>query len=308
MSRRGNASDKAPPRARSSVELEIRSGIRQVVSLRMLAVDLDGTLLDRTGVPHEEDLRALRALQAAGAVVTIATGRLYSGTRDTAQALGLSGPVCCADGSHIVDASTDATLEHHGIDRSRSAVLKAALRDFDLPTFVFRENAILHDGRGDAFLPYVQTWSKEIERTSEVWNHPLFAEGGQTAVVGLGDREQIEQVVARLRLEAQPNLQIATFGIERLGKLWGMIVRVDSISKGTGIAWLSQHHRIPLSQTAVVGDWVNDIPMFAIAGRSFAMGQSPAHVRAHATDTLEETSERGGGIARVVRDVFKVTF
>jgi Cof subfamily protein (haloacid dehalogenase superfamily) len=289
-------------------EPEDKSGVRRAKAMKLLAVDLDGTLLDRTGVPHAEDVRAMRALQAAGGIITIATGRLYSGTKDSAEALGISGPLCCADGSHLVDAETGDTHEHHGIDAARSRILREALREFDVPTFVFRENSIVHDSRGDAFLPYVQTWSRDIERTDRVWDHPMFASGGQTAVVGLGTREQIEQIQVRLCRDAKPNLQVAAFGIERLGNLWGMIVRVDAVSKGTGIAWLARHHGIALSEIAVVGDWLNDLPMFAIAGRSYAMGQAPAQVRAHATDLLEETSEHGGGIARVVRDLFKVKF
>jgi Cof subfamily protein (haloacid dehalogenase superfamily) len=284
------------------------SGIRPAKAMRLLAVDLDGTLLDRNGIPHAEDVRAMRALQAAGGIITIATGRLYSGTQDAAQTLGIDGPLCCADGSHLVDSVTGNTHEHHGIDAARSRVLRETLREFDVPTFVFCENSIVHDSRGDAFLPYVQTWSRDVERTNRVWDHPVFAEGGQTAVVGLGTREQIESVHDRLRQEAKPNLQVATFGIERLGDLWGMIVRVDSVSKGTGIAWLARHHGVALSEIAVVGDWLNDVPMFALAGRSYAMGQAPAQVRAHATDLLEETSAHGGGIARVVRDLFKVKF
>ena len=57
-----------------------------------------------------------------------------------------------------------------------------------------------------------------------------------------------------------------------------------------------------------VGDWINDVPMFMAAGRSFVMGQAPEEVKNVATDVLEETVETGGGIARVVRDVFGISF
>ena len=60
------------------------------MTTRLLALDLDGTLLEAaTGRPHERDARAVRAAIAAGVRVTLVTGRLYSGTRGTAEALGL---------------------------------------------------------------------------------------------------------------------------------------------------------------------------------------------------------------------------
>ena len=57
--------------------------------------------------------------------------------------------------------------------------------------------------------------------------------------------------------------------------------------------WLAQ-------LTSNAGDWFNDVPMFAWAGRSFAMGQSPHGVRSCATDVLEATSATGGGVAEAI--------
>jgi Cof subfamily protein (haloacid dehalogenase superfamily) len=311
MSRRGILSPKASQEV-EPVQTDSKSGVRRAQAMKLLAVDLDGTLLDKNGRPHEEDVRAMRALHRAGGLISIATGRLYAGTREAAEALEIDGPLCCADGSHIVCAKTGTTYEHHGIDAARSNVLRQALEQVDLPTFVFRENIIVHDARGDAFLPYVETWSRDVERTHKIWNHPVFVGGGQTAVVALGSEAQILAVADVLRAQKKP-LQVACFGIgygieNKKERTWGMMVRVDSVSKGTGLAWLARHHGISLAQTAVVGDWLNDLPMFEVAGRSFAMGQAPEQLKSAATDRLTETSAEGGGIARVVRELFGVKF
>jgi hypothetical protein len=50
-----------------------------------------------------------------------------------------------------------------------------------------------------------------------------------------------------------------------------------------------------------VGDWLNDLPMFQVAGRSFAMGQAPDAVKSAATDVLDATATTGGGIAEAAR-------
>ena len=56
------------------------------------------------------------------------------------------------------------------------------------------------------------------------------------------------------------------------------------------------------AEAVVVGDWVNDIPMFEVAGRSFAMGGAPdVRARRKATDVLERTAGTGGGIAEAIR-------
>ena len=64
---------------------------------------------------------------------------------------------------------------------------------------------------------------------------------------------------------------------------------------------------VALADTVCVGDWVNDVPMFEVAGRSFAMGQAPDEVKSKATDVLSETTEQGGGVARAVAEAFGIT-
>jgi len=271
----------------------------------LLAVDLDGTLLDARGNPHAKDVRALRLAAKAGVHVSILTGRLYSGTRATAEALDLTGPVGCVDGSHVVDASTHTTLFHHGIAGADALALRDSLAKSGPATFLFAKDAVVHDAAGDPFLGYVSTWSTDLRRAVHVVEHELWeAHDGVTAVVAVGTAVQIGQAVDAIR-EALPEIaQVAMFPIKRTPGSWGMVVRAAGGTKGTALKWLAQHHGVPIENTVCVGDWLNDLAMFNVAGRSFAMGQAPDEVKRAATDVLEETHDGGGGIARAVERVF----
>jgi HAD superfamily hydrolase (TIGR01484 family) len=251
-------------------------------------------------------MRVSTALDATSVVVTIATGRLFAGTRAAAEAIGLQGPVVCADGSHIVSAS-GRTLEHYGIAKSKTAIIGAALRTHGLSAFAFKKNRIIYDRYGAAFLPYVELWSNEIEHAEAVWDHEAFREGNVTALVTLGTETEVRDFVAFLSEGPTASLQSAAFAIKKLGGLWGCIVRAGEVNKGTGLTWLAEHHGIPLSETVCVGDWLNDVPMLRVAGRSFSMGQAPDEVKGAATHALTETAELGGGIARIVREVFGIS-
>lgn len=279
---------------------------------KVLAVDLDGTLLDASGTPHEADRRALKALAESGkAHVTIATGRLFSGTRAAAAAAGILGPVACADGSHIVHAANGSTLVHRGIIGAPATSLSESLARHELTTFLFAEDAIVFDSAGDFFVPYVKLWSDDIRRTTRVHEHDLWRSAqGITAVVAIGSEAQ----VARAREDATRAhadlLQIATFPLKRAPvhstRTWGFIARASGGTKASALEWLCAHHNVSVEEAVCVGDWLNDISMLKAAGRSFAMGQAPEEVKLAATDVLSETSLTGGGIARVVREVFGV--
>jgi hydroxymethylpyrimidine pyrophosphatase-like HAD family hydrolase len=275
----------------------------------LLALDLDGTLLDTRGRPHEHDVRAVRAALTAGVSVTIVTGRLYSGTRAAAAALGLSGPVGCADGSHVVQSGNHATLVHSGVSGDEVLHLRAALSRAGLATFIFAKDAIGHDHRGAEFVPYVRTWSTDIRPAGDVYQHALWdAEEGVTAVVALGSREGVLQAAGDLARDLTRPVHLVQFPLRREPHVgvWAIMARAAGHTKGTAVRWIAERQAIALKDVVCVGDWVNDLPMFEVAGRSFAMGQAPDEVKARATDVLTETSEAGGGVAAAVAKAFGI--
>jgi len=278
-----------------------------ISSPRLLAVDLDGTLLDAHGEPHARDVRAIRALLDAGGKVSIVTGRLYSGTRPTAAHLGLRGAVGCVDGSHMVSSATDSTLMHHSIKGGHALLLRKTLAKTGPATFLFARDAIVHDESGEPYLGYVATWSQDVRRAERVIDHDVWThEEGLTAVVAVGTVDQIAATVEDIQMYLSEAAQVAMFPIRRILGAWGMVVRAVGGNKGSALQWIAEHEGVAMGETVAVGDWNNDIPMLSIAGRSFAMGQAPDEVKKSATDVLEETSDTGGGVARVVEDVFKV--
>ena len=311
--RRGSDRPKAGAAAsQSSSEDDQRDGARAHRGdgpYKLLAIDLDGTLLDHAGEAKDEDVHAIKKLKARGIKVTILTGRLFSGTCPSAELLGIDGPVGCADGSHVVQMKGEKTLMHRGIRGRAADRLRESLDRNDLVAFLFAEDAIVHDERGAGYLPYVRTWSTDLRYAHRVTEHPLWdSKEGMTAVVALGREANIGSAVADIQRDETEAMQVAMFPFRRDNEHWGMVARAAGGTKGTALAWMAAHHGISLSETVCVGDWLNDLPMFKVAGRSFAMNQAPEELKIAATDVLEENGETGGGIARVVRDLFGVKF
>ncbi len=280
---------------------------RSDTSPRLIAVDLDGTLLDVSGVPHVADVAALRKCHDEGIIVTIATGRLYSGTRAAAQAIGVRGLVACADGSHIVHAPTHATRTHRGVAGEDALALKSMLDEEELASFLFVHDTIVYDDAGELFAPYVRTWSEDMRQTRCVYEHEYWAaETGVTAVVSLGEEENIRRTAEWVRARGT-SMQVAVFPLRRISStMWAMIVRAHGSTKGLAVTQIAEHHGLSIEECVTVGDWMNDVSMLSVSGRSFAMGQAPDEVKEAATDVLEETHHTGSGIARAVELAFGI--
>lgn len=274
-----------------------------MTTYKLLAIDVDGTLVRRDGSIHEDDLLAIQRLQAAGVPVSIATGRLYSGTREVARRVGVVGPIACVDGSHIVHTEGDAHLYSRTISGAEAALLRSITERHAAATFLFAQDSIVHDATGAPHVHYVRGWSNAISEVERVSSHPYWEhEHGVLALVAIGTERQVMAAVEEVRSELGQAAFVVSFPL--FHDVQAMMVRAAGPTKGTAIAWLAEHYQCTPSDVVVVGDWLNDLPMFEVAGRSFAMGQAPEDVKQAATDRLEADGLRGGGIAEAIRRAF----
>jgi Cof subfamily protein (haloacid dehalogenase superfamily) len=283
----------------------LREGAEREASLKhaykLLAVDLDGTLLRHDGSVHEADARAIQRLSAAGIPVSIVTGRLFSGSREAAQRARIAGPIACVDGSHIVDTRTGAEHLHQTIGGDAAGALCDIVGEHSVASFLFAQDAIVHDDSGAPFSPYVRTWSTNIFGVERVTRHPFWTHArGVLGVVSVGPEAAIGAMVARIRAELHEKAAVVSFPVARHAGLSALVVRAAGVTKGTAIEFLARHHGCSVHEVVVVGDWLNDVPMFRVAGRSFVMGQAPAEVKRAATDELTCDTATGGGVAEAI--------
>ena len=263
--------------------------------LKLIAVDLDGTLLDVRGVPHAVDVEALKRAQSQGVHVTIITGRMFSGSRHVAAALGLTGAIACVDGAQIVESGTERSLHHRSIEAGHAELLRASAQRHGAHTYLLSGDRIVHRPADHRYLQYMETWTKDQSSTDELFSHEAW--GALTALVTIGEAAQIDAIARSIPEDAAAKLVFPAPGHSDHVALF---LRAAKTDKGTALQWLANHFGCELHQTVAVGDWLNDLPMLRVAGRAFAMGQAPAEVRAVASDLLSQTNVTGGGIARAV--------
>jgi hypothetical protein len=286
---------------------------------RLLALDLDGTLLRADQRVDDRDIAAISELQAAGVTVTIATGRLSSGAAAAARACAIEGAIACVEGSHVVELASGRTLVHHGMTADVAALVRTAFTDHGLTSFVFDADGIHHEPAGAPYAAYIRTWSpnlRVVEDAAQWRTEPLGA-------VAVGDELAVAAAHAML-CEHAAQLFSVSFAIGELStyielgpdgqpvggratppagmsRKHALLVRAAGTNKGTALAELCRHAGCSLAEAVAVGDWINDVPMFEVAGRSFAMASAPDAVRAKATDVLAAIAGSGGGIAEAIR-------
>lgn len=264
---------------------------------RLLALDLDGTLLRADHTVDPRDVAAIAELQAAGVTVTILTGRLHSGSVDAARACAIAGPIGCVEGSHIVDVDGATTHAHHALAADDVAAIRGAIDG--LAGFVFHAGGIHHGEVDDDHAAYVSVWSRAMRRVDAdaLWTAaPLGA-------VAVGRTEAVTAAHAALAPHAG-RIFAVQFAVRDRPGTSAVLIRAAGPHKGTALAELCRLAGCTTDDAVVVGDWINDVPMFRAAGRSFVMAGAPDEVRAAASDVLVTPAGAGGGIAEAIRRAF----
>jgi hydroxymethylpyrimidine pyrophosphatase-like HAD family hydrolase len=262
--------------------------------IRLLALDVDGTLLRSDGTVAEADREAIAGALARGIGITLATGRLSSSALPFARALGLEVPLVCADGAVLFCPTRAIPLVETPLSSNGLASFLAELRGQTLAPFVFSHEAVCGAAADFERFPFVSGWTDRFVTDAD----PVGGRAPITAI-GVGPAEAV--TAAHEALLADPAMpdDLAVFPI-RTTDHWVVRLSPGGCSKAVGLANLADRLGIPCEEVAAVGDWYNDIAMLSWAGRSFAMGQAPAEVKEVAQRALRATAETGGAVAEAL--------
>lgn len=269
-----------------------------MTSIRLLALDIDGTILLPDGSLSRRVKRAIGEAQARGIVVALATARRWAGTQALAQELGLTGALILYDGALICDAVSGATSLQRTLDPAQAEVAAEMMGAHELQVI-----AQYRDAQGERLLvsadpPHPQWTRSYLER---------FAQ--QATYFALDDLAALAPQMLRLCAFGQFDpLRVAfdALGDSPLGRQimpmggYGeaeLTVFAPEASKGEGVRWLAQRLNIPLAQTMAMGDGVNDISMLQAAGLGVAMGNAAPEVRLAADAVTSDNAEDGAALA-----------
>ena len=267
--------------------------------MKLFATDLDGTLLDGADGIHPSDRAAIEQARERGVIVTIATGRLTSRTHPIARALRLDAPLVCADGGVLACSLTERVLQRRSITLTLVDQLLEALGEQGLARFVFTHDAIHSCELGRAHHDYIRGWADVITAHPELHSAEAWRADAEAAVmvVGMGEPEavtRVQQALAPLAAELDTIVFDASTGARVIRMM------ASGISKGTTLMALAKQLGVKPEHVGVAGDWYNDLSMFAVAGRSYAMPHAPDPVKSAATHVLSGEACRRGAIAEAL--------
>lgn len=257
--------------------------------IRLIATDLDGTLLDESSAVTARTRTALDAARARGILVVPVTARQPIGLRAVAGGAGFDSWALCGNGAYAIHLETGETLFASEIPvdvQQRIADELTALT----PDLLF---ASVRDA-GEVFV--AQDGYAAVAATSDHKRDP--ATMGGVPLTEVLSRPGLKLVVRHPEI-APPEIFATLQALELTGfeaTLSGapfLEIMAEGVTKATGLAQLCAHLGIERDEVIAFGDALNDVEMLAWAGRGVAMGNADPAARA-AADEVTATNDEDG--------------
>lgn len=265
----------------------------RAIAYRLVALDLDDTLLDRDLVFSPRVREVVRAVMDSGVTVTLSTGRMFQSALPYARELGLSTPIICYQGALIKDPVSLETLFHQPVPLERAREVIRLVKRWGLHINVYVDDQL-----------YVEKATPEAERYVRIARVPLhpvgdlleFLKEDPTKIVIVSDEATIDRAMGELKAVFGETLYIT----ESLPMFCE--IAHPGCNKGTALAMLASQLGVLQEETVAVGDGLNDLEMIEWAGLGVAMGNAPDEVKAAAgivTGTIKED-----GAAEALEQIF----
>jgi Cof subfamily protein (haloacid dehalogenase superfamily) len=250
----------------------------------LVATDLDGTVIRSDGTISDRTRRVLAAVEEAGAVLVLVTGRPPRWMPPIVEATGHRGVAICANGALVYDLHSSTVVGHSLLSAAALAEIVDALRR-DLPGITF---AVERHDTGFAHEPNYRPRWDSTDQSRSIRPVEEMLTDGVVKLLARHDGMPPEEVLATAHrsIGALATLTHSTSD--------GLLeISASGVSKASALAELAAEHGIDAADVVAFGDMPNDLPMLAWAGRGIAVANAHTDVLAVADEVTGSNDDDG---------------
>ena len=278
--------------------------------IKLLALDLDGTLLDSRGEISETNKNAIRQAEEKGVLVTIATGRRFRDALPVGLQMELNAPLVTHNGALLKYAQTLETVAVSIVPKEIVREILRVGREFGADAMISADptgkGVLLYDRISDENIPLQKyiAWSKRLhgaeaeEAVHRVENLEDVSGEIETVHVSFsGACASMAHLEMILRDELEQSATVLTTVYPSMNFTLIDILPSDA-SKGIGVEKLALLNNLSAENVMVMGDNFNDLEMLEYAGTAVLMGNaSPELLEREEFYTTLSNDENGVALA-----------
>ncbi|MDB4868656.1 MAG: hypothetical protein JWR03_2989 [Cohnella sp.] len=260
-----------------------------VRNFKLIALDLDGTTIDRSLIVSDRNLRAVQRVIGQGVIVAVVTGKMFAAALPIAESFKGAAYLFASNGANVydlraqMDLASYPLLPEHVISivktiEKHDALYRIYTRD---AMFASKESHLVDSIRRDypnlpvviGRIPENQTYYKVYVQDDD----PKLA-----AII-----EDLRSVPLQIHPSDNHNIEITSL----------------RANKGEALRFLKHHLNLSMESVLAIGNHDNDLPMFAEAGYSIVVNNAPLYVQKKADMVTKHCEE--DGVAHAIDALFR---
>jgi Cof subfamily protein (haloacid dehalogenase superfamily) len=270
---------------------------------RLLALNIDGTLLQSNGKLHRSTKEAIEYVLQKDIYVTLVTSRSFPSAKKVAKALKIPSLLVTHRGAYIA-SSSDKSILVKRIPEDITYELVRFLEGFPCQIRIVHEQFSL--------INKTKLTHNMLGKTVYSSSDPVFY--SHQFVESLSETLAYEQTAPpkiEVYFENKEDLKDSKEALEKMFAEVDIVLlnplRMDivpaGVSKSAGLLYLAEHLGIPRNEMVVIGDELDDLPMIEAAGLGVAMGNSPNELKLAADWVTRSQNENG--VSYMVKEHFR---
>jgi len=288
----------------------------EVIKMKLIASDLDGTLLNEIGEISQENVQAINKATEKGLRFVVATGRSYDSAKRILTKAGISCPIICLNGAASYDIN-GKLIRNIPMDAAICRKIVSVCQKAEMYTELFMENSVLSSGKDNFMDVAIQMFKDVMPNSTEEEIRHVVEKRFQDENV-----QFIDNLEGQISNENNTIYKVLSFSLdeEKLTEAYhelknepGMIITSSGhlnlefnhpdAKKGLALKELVNSMGIDMKDVMALGDNLNDKSMLEEAGRGVAMGNAAEEIKELCRYTTKRNTEHG--VAYAIEEMLK---
>ena len=278
---------------------------------KLIAIDLDGTLLNSYGQVSEKNRLALGKAQKNGVQIVLASGRSTNSVKNIANDIGNNKYIICGNGSLIYDLQEEEIIYDKFIEKKKALQIINICEQNSIYYNVYTENMVIAKTLSNNVMFYHQenankpdSKKTKINLVENIYEYVQNLENENILKFTISDTSSIifNSIIRKLReiknidvLDvAHMSRKIIKSGTEEVSlEYYYTEITSKDVDKWNAIEWLAKELDIQKEEIMAIGDNINDKMMLENAGLGVAMGNSAPYIKEIADKVVANNNEDG---------------
>lgn len=260
-------------------------------NLKLVVLDLDGTILDNENNISKETINLITKLKDKGLKFTIASARYLSSFLDYIKLLNIDLPVICLDGSVIINPITGEYINELFIPAKYVLRSIKMSEKYSLNFLLFCKDGIYYNKNSYVIESLLHKYGTEYKLINFINN--CVNETYEVIITG-NEFENLKKVKRKMIFPYTYGIQASIYKSRKDNGNNFLEIKKIGVNKGIALKKLCNYLDIKIKNTAVVGDWYNDISLFNTNAFKVAMANAVPEIKKLADITTTKSNNEDG--------------